>query len=222
MPLSNRLHEFLTSKSQPRTYFPTYPHDRWLNWTGVLEKEDWKYILTQSVYNYIFRASYKKCELMRFDSLTCEEIAVSVANETFLAVKNFCSHQNPRERQIQKSVRAFMNTISNTWFKNFTSRFYSDKYVDLEYNFEKFKSESWDGGKYILRTEILAEIFHCMNLLSEKSKRIINGIFFEDKRLSKLATEMQIKKHRVNYIKEQAEKQMASCLKSKEIGRAHV
>jgi RNA polymerase sigma factor (sigma-70 family) len=200
---------------QPNTCFSKHPLDRWTNWTGILEKEDWKYICTESVYKYIFKATYKKCKLMRFDSLTCEEIAVSVTGETIMVLKNICQKASPEDRRIRKSIRALVNTISNKWLKNFLSRFYADTNLEHKFDMEDFVCVSSDAEEFTIRTEILSEVFKCIENLSDKSKAIIAGIFFEDRTLKTIATQMQIEQHKVNYIKEKAEKIIADCMKSK-------
>ena len=103
----------------------------------------------------------------------------------------------------------------NRWFLNFITRFYSDKNLDLGHDVENFSCESSNVENYTLRTEILSEIFECIKYLSDKCKYIINGFFFEDKKLKDIALQMQLEAHKVVYIKEQAEKKIADCLKSK-------
>lgn len=199
----------------PMTNFPQKPFDRWIRWEGILEREDWNYIFTESVYKYIYRVIYCKCKVMKFDELTCEEIALSVTGETVLAVKKFCQNSDPEKRRIRISISAFINSIANRWFLNFITRFYLDKNLDYTRDVEKISTESLDVEKFIIRTEILSEIFQCIKNLSEKSKYIIFGVFFEDKKLKNLAMQMKIEKHKVIYIKEQAEKKIADCMKSK-------
>jgi hypothetical protein len=199
----------------PKTNFPLQPFDRWVGWEGILESGDWNYIFTESVYKYIFRSAFHKCEVMKFDELTCEEIALSVTGETVLTVRKICEKINPEDRRIRVSIRALINTISNKWFQNFISRFYSDKNLENDYDVENFVSESADVERFIVRTEILREILNCIKQLSDKSKLIINGVFFEDQKLKNLAIQMQIEHHKAIYIKEQAEKKIADCMKSK-------
>ena len=203
------------NRNLPKTNFPNKPVDRWKGWNGILENEDWNYIFTESVYKYIFYSIFRKCEAMRFDRLTCEEIALSVTGETVLAVKNFCQNPNKEERRIRISLSGFINTTMNRWFLNFITRFYSDKNLDLGHDVENFSCESSNVENYTLRTEILSEIFECIKYLSDKGKYIINGFFFEDKKLKDIALQMQLEAHKVVYIKEQAEKKIADCLKSK-------
>lgn len=202
-------------KSSPKTRFPLNPIDRWVGWEGILESDDWNYIFTESVYKYIFRSVFCKCEVMKFDELTCEEIALSVTGETVLAVKKFCQNVDPEKRRIKISISAFINTIVNRWFLNFITRFYSDKNIEFVKDLESFASDSFEVEKFMLRTEILSEIFECIKHLSDKSKLIILGIFFEDKKLKNLATQMQLENHKVKYIKEQAEKKIADCMRLK-------
>jgi hypothetical protein len=184
-------------------------------WSGILGNEDWNYIFTESVYKYIFYSIFRKCAAMQFDALTCEEIALSVTGETVLAVKKFCQNPDREERRIRISLSAFVNTTMNRWFLNFITRFYSDKNLDLGHDVENFSCESSNVENYTLRTEILSEIFECIKYLSDKGKYIINGFFFEDKKLKDIALQMQLEAHKVVYIKEQAEKKIADCLKSK-------
>lgn len=204
-----------STKHSPKTHFPLQPFDRWNGWEGILESGDWNYIFTESVYKYIFRTTYYKCEVLRFDELACEEIALSVTGETVLAVKKFCQKLEPEKRRIKISISAFVNTIANRWFLNFITRFYSDKNLEFTNDIDNFSSESFDVEKFMLRTEILSEIFECIKHLSEKSKLIILGVFFENKKLKKLAMQMQMEQHKAIYIKEQAEKKIADCMKSK-------
>lgn len=202
-------------KLSPKTCFPQNPIDRWVGWEGILERDDWNYIFTESVYKYIFRSVFSKCEVMKFDELTCEEIALSVTGETVLAVKTFCQKVDPEKRRIKISISAFVNTIANRWFLNFITRFYSNKNLEYLNNVENISSDSSEVERFMLRTEILSEIFECIKQLSDKSKVIILGIFFEDKKLKKLATQMQMEQHKVKYIKEQAEKKIADCMRAK-------
>jgi RNA polymerase sigma factor (sigma-70 family) len=200
---------------EPKTNFPKKPFDRWTNWIGVLEKDDWNFIFTESVYKYIYCSAHRKGLVMGFDALTCEEIALSVTGETVLAVKKICQKPSKEDRTVRVSIRAVVNTISNRWFQNFITRFYSDKNLEHDHDVENLISESSDVEKYTLRTEILSEIFDCLDHLSDKGKLIINGFFFEDKKLKDIATKMQIEHHKIVYIKEQAEKKIADCMKSK-------
>ncbi|MBP6740478.1 MAG: sigma-70 family RNA polymerase sigma factor [Leptospiraceae bacterium] len=199
----------------PKTNFPNKPVDRWKGWSGILGNEDWNYIFTESVYKYIFYSIFRKCAAMQFDALTCEEIALSVTGETVLAVKKFCQNPDREERRIRISLSAFVNTTMNRWFLNFITRFYSDKNIEHGQDVENISCESSDVETYALRTEILAEIFECIKHLSDKGKYIISGFFFEDKKLKTIALQMQLEPHKVVYIKEQAEKKIADCLKSK-------
>ncbi|MBK8397684.1 MAG: sigma-70 family RNA polymerase sigma factor [Leptospiraceae bacterium] len=197
---------------QPQTQFPNTPKDRWINWKGELKEDDWKYIFTESVYKYIFKTTYHKCNILGFDQLTCEEIAVSVTGETILAVQAFCKRQ---DGLIKESIRALINTIANTWFKHFISRFYIEEKIEYRPSFEKFISGFSGIEEFVIRTELLGAIFQCMEKLSETSRKVIRGIFFENLDFKTIANNMNLKDHKVIYIKKQAEKFILDCMKSK-------